>query len=108
MEDQEKKTTERSTASLITDVVLGHVWEALGGGVSIMEKAADEVRRTVVRFVQKLIISFVLIVVGAGFIIFGLAVALMQVIDLGPAVTPMMVGVIFLVLGVGMFMFARK
>lgn len=98
----------RTLFSLIADVAMGKAWEAFGGGLSIVQKVEEDIKATAVRFVREIVIGAVLLFAGLGFIVFGLGMALVEMINLGPVAGSLLIGFVFLTLGAGFFVFARR
>lgn len=111
MEADPKKSEQGSRSSWLSialDLAFRHAREIVGGALAIAGTIENDVRAFVVRFVRNLVLGFVLLFTGLGFIIFGIGITLVELFRLGPAAGSIVVGVLFVAVGSILFFFSRK
>ncbi|QQS20874.1 MAG: hypothetical protein IPL87_05020 [Candidatus Moraniibacteriota bacterium] len=103
-----KPLARRSLFSLALDVATGHAWKAVGNALSVVEEVETSVKISVMKFVREMIIIAVLLFAGIGFMVFGIGMAIVQALGMGPVLGSILVGALFAVLGVVVFVFVRR
>ena len=97
-----------SWVATLLDVVVRHAREIVGGALAIAGTVEGDVRAFVIRFVRDLVLGFVLLFIGLGFIVFGIGIMLVDLFRLGSAAGSIVVGVLFVAIGSLVFFFSRK
>lgn len=97
-----------SWVATLLDVVVRHTREIVGGALAIAGTLEGDVRAFVIRFVRDLVLGFVLLFIGLGFIVFGIGITLVELFRLGSAAGSIVVGVLFVAIGSLVFFFSRK
>lgn len=97
-----------SWVATLLDVVVRHTREIVGGALAIAGTLEGDVRVFVMRFVRDLVLGFVLLFIGLGFIVFGIGITLVELFRLGSAAGSIVVGVLFVAIGSLVFFFSRK
>lgn len=105
---EEPKKEKPSWIAILLDVVARHAREVVGGALAIAGTVEGDVRAFVMRFVRELMLGFVLLFIGFGFVVFGIGMTLVEVLNMGPAAGSVVVGTLFVATGAILLVFSRR
>lgn len=105
---ESEKESRPSWIATLLDIAMRHAREIVGGALAIAGTMEGDVRAFVMRFIREMVLGFVLLFIGLGFIVFGIGMTLVELFRLGPASGPIVVGTIFVAVGSMLLVFSRR
>lgn len=102
------KESKPTWSSLLVDIASKHAKEMVGGALALAGTVEGDIRAFVMRFIRELVLGIVFLFIGFGFAVFGLGMALVEALHLGPSAGSLVVGAVFAVIGSMLLVFSRR
>ncbi len=103
-----QKGAKPSWVSLLLDMVSRHAKEVVGGALAIAGTVEGDIRAFIMRFIREIVLGMVFLLIGFGFVVFGLGMALVEMFRLGPSAGSIVVGTLFVATGALLLVFSRR